>query len=110
MVNKKINTRRKCESVLLSCTAPIIAAELRRELDKANFNSFTIEALKRKEVKIVPVVRYFVPGVGVKVKLLEFKSLQGETAVILSEYLVSVLEQNELNSFAPAKIAKKKCP
>ena len=74
----------------------MIAAELRRELDKANFNSFTIEALKRKEVKIVPVVRYFVPGVGVKVKLLEFKSLQGETAVILSEYLVSVLEQNEL--------------
>ena len=29
-------------------------------------------------------------------KLLEFKSLGGETAAILSEYVVSVLEQNGL--------------
>ena len=42
------------------------------------------------------MVRYFVPDIGVKVKLLEFKSLPGETAEILSNYLVSVLEQNEL--------------
>jgi len=34
----------------------MIAAELRQELYKLNFVSVTIDALNRKEVKIVPVV------------------------------------------------------
>ena len=42
------------------------------------------------------MVRYFVPDVGVKVNLLEFQSLSGETVAIFSEYLVAILEQNEL--------------
>ena len=51
------------------------------ELGKANFVTVTIDASNRKEIKLVPVVvRYFVPDIGVKVKLLEFKSLPGETA------------------------------
>ena len=75
----------------------MVAADLREELGKANFITVTIDASNRKEIKLVPVVvRYFVPDIDVKVKLLEFKSLPGETAEILSNYLVSVLEQNEL--------------
>ena len=40
------------------------------------------------------VVRYFLLESGVKVKLLEFKSVPGETAelLILSKYLFSVLD------------------
>ena len=54
----------------------MIAAELRQELTKANFILASIDASNRKEIKIVlVVVRYFVRDVGVKVKLLEFKSL-----------------------------------
>ena len=50
-----------------------------------------------KEVKLVPIaVRYFLPKSGVKVKLLEFKSVPGETAEILSEYLLSVPDQTKL--------------
>ena len=75
----------------------MIAAGLRQELNKANFISAAIDASNRKEIKIVPVVvHYFVSDVGVKVKHLDFKSLGGKTAAILSEYLVSVLEQNGL--------------
>ena len=75
----------------------MVAADLRQELGKANFVTETIDASNRKEIKLVSVVvRYFVPDIGVKVKLLKFKSLPGETAEILSNYLVSVLEQNEL--------------
>ena len=89
--------RMKCEAVIVNAIAPMVAADLRQELGKANFVTVTIDALNRKEIKLVPVVvRYFVPDIGVKVKLLEFKSLPGETAEILSNYLVSVLEQNEL--------------
>ena len=63
----------------------MIAAELRQELNKANFISASIDASNKKKIRIVPiVVCYFVPDVGVKVKLLEFKSLGGETAAILS--------------------------
>ena len=89
--------RTKCEAVIVNCIGSMVAADLRQELGKANFVTVTIDASNRKEIKLVPVVvRYFVPDIGVKVKLLEFKSLPGETAEILSNYLVSVLEQNEL--------------
>ena len=89
--------RTKCEAVIVNCIGPMVAADLRQELGKANFVTVTIDASNRKEIKLVPVVvRYFVPDIGVKVKLLEFKSLPGETAEILIYYLVSVLEQNEL--------------
>ena len=78
-----------------------VAADLRQELGKAKFVTVTIDASNRKEIKLVPVVvRYFVPDIDVKVKLIEFKSLSGETAEILSYYLVSVLEQNLLG-FVP---------
>ena len=83
----------KLEAVLTNCIAPMITAELRQELNKANFILASIDASNRKEIKIVPVVvRYFVLDVGVKVKLLEFKLLGGETAAIFSEYMVLVLE------------------
>ena len=35
--------------VIVDCIAPMIAAELRQELDKANFIYLTIDALKSKE-------------------------------------------------------------
>ena len=41
--------RTKCESVIVNCIAPIIAAELRQELDKANFVSVTVDASTIKE-------------------------------------------------------------
>ena len=50
-----------------------------------------------KEVKLVQnVVPYLLPESGAKVKLLEFKSVLGEAAEILSEYLLSVLDQTKL--------------
>ena len=71
--------------------------ELHQELDRINFVTVTIDASNMKEVKLMPiVVRYFFPENGVKVKLLEFKSVPGKTAEILSKYLFSVLDQTKL--------------
>ena len=71
--------------------------ELHEELNRINFVSVTIDASNMKVVKLLPiVVRYFLPKSGVKVKLLEFKSVPGETAEILSKYLLSVLDQTKL--------------
>ena len=89
--------RTKCEAVIVNCIAPMVAGDLREELGKANFITVIIDASNRKKIKLVPVVVcYFVPDIGVKVKLFEFKLLPGETAEVLSIYLVSVLEQKEL--------------
>ena len=48
--------RTECEAVLTNCIAPMIAAELRQELNKANFISASISASYRKEIKIAPVI------------------------------------------------------
>ena len=87
-------SRTKREAVIVNCIAPMVTADLRQELGRANFVTVTIDASNMKKIKLVPVVvRYFVPDIGVKVKLLEFKSLAGETA---ENYRVLCLEQNEL--------------
>ena len=86
----------KCEAIVNVIT-PLCTDELHQELDRINFVSVTTDASNMKEVKLVPiVVRYFLPKSGVKVKLLEFKSVTGETAEILSKYLLSVLDQTKL--------------
>ena len=55
--------------------------ELQQELDQIYLITVPIDASNMKEVKLVSiVVRYFLPESGVKVKLLEFKSVPGETA------------------------------
>ena len=41
------------------------------------------------------VVRYFLPENGVKVKLLVFKSVPGETTERLRKYLLSILDQTK---------------
>ena len=67
--------------------------ELHQELDQINLITGSIDASNMKEVKLAPIViRYFLPESGVKIKLLEFKSVPGETAKLLSEYLLSVLD------------------
>ena len=71
--------------------------ELYQELDRTNFVTVTIDASNLKEVKLVPiVVRYFLPENGVKVKLLELKSVPGETTERLRKYLPSILDQTKL--------------
>jgi hypothetical protein len=85
--------RTKCEAIILNVVAPMAIDELHEDLSKSNFVTITIDASNRKEVKIVPcVVRYSVPEQGVKVTLLDFQSVPGETSEILTNYLLSVIK------------------
>ena len=73
--------------------------ELHQKLNQINFVTVKIDASNMQEVKLVLiVVCYFLPESGVKVKLLEFKSVSGETAGILSKYFLSVLNQTKLKN------------
>jgi hypothetical protein len=73
--------------------------ELHEKLSKSNFVTITIDASNRKEeVKTAPCfVRYFAPEQGVKVKLLDFQSVPGETKEILTNYLLSVVKKHDFS-------------
>ena len=78
----------KCEAIVVNVIALMCTDQLYQQSDGINFVAVTIDASKMKEVKLVPiVVLYFLPESGVKVKLLEFKSVPGEIAEIFSKYL-----------------------
>lgn len=51
-----------------------------------------MDASNRKDIKIIPVIiiRYFQSEFGIQVKLIEFKSVLGETAEILTNHIMSV--------------------
>ncbi|GBM16180.1 hypothetical protein AVEN_126446-1 [Araneus ventricosus] len=89
----------KCEAIVLNAIAPLAQEELKENLTKSNYVSVSMDASNRKDIKLLPiVVRYFNPNSGVQVKLLDFKSVVGETSEILTNHLCSVLLQNDLNN------------
>jgi hypothetical protein len=61
-------------------------------MQKANFISVTTDASNHKDTKMCPeLVRYFMPSEGVQVKVLELKTLPGERAETVSEFLMNCL-------------------
>jgi hypothetical protein len=56
-----------------------------------------IDSSNHKHNKLVPIlVRYFVPQQGVKMKILDFTDLSGESSAQLTEHIVHVLEEAKL--------------
>ncbi|GBL74926.1 hypothetical protein AVEN_243752-1 [Araneus ventricosus] len=89
----------KCEAIVLNVIAPLAQEQLKEDLTKSNYVSVSMDASNGKDIKLLPiVVRYFNPDSGVQVKLLDFKSVAGETSEILTNHLCSVLLQNDLNN------------
>jgi hypothetical protein len=87
----------KSETLVLNVLAPLAMEELKDDLNSSSFISVSMDTSNKKEIKLVPiVVRYFLPESGVCVKLLDFKSVPGETANILSNHLMEVLKVNDL--------------
>lgn len=50
------------------------------------------DASNHSSQKIIPIlVRYFLPDEGVKNNILEFNELSGETASLLTQYIINTL-------------------
>ncbi|GBM01387.1 hypothetical protein AVEN_236209-1 [Araneus ventricosus] len=97
--NGSVNSPRITESILCFEEAPLAQEELKEDLTKSNYVSVSMDASNRKDIKLEPiVVCYFNPNSGVQVKLLDFKSVAGETSEILTNRLCCVLLQNDLNN------------
>jgi hypothetical protein len=74
--------------IVLSVLILFACSELQSNIQKSNFVSVMTGASNHKDIKIFPVlIRYFEPSLGVEIKVLEFKSLPGERAEVISEFL-----------------------
>ena len=89
--------RTKAEAIILHVFMPYALRTLQSDLEKCSFVSILTDASNHKEVKLFPIlVRYIDWDYGVRVKILEFKSLPGETSAIVSNYLTACLDENNL--------------
>ena len=76
---------------------PYALRTLQSDLKKCSFVSILTDASNHKKVKLFPIlVRYIDWDYGVRVKILEFKSLPGETSAIVNNYLTACLGENNL--------------
>ncbi len=86
--------RTKSEAIVTNVLAAVVIKEVVTQLDQAKFVTIALDTSNHNALKLAPIlVRYFLPSLGIKTKILEFQSIQGETSDILSEYVLSVLEK-----------------
>lgn len=87
--------RTKAQAIITNVLAPYAIGVVRNELAERNFVSVSTDASNRGNIKMMPVVvRYFIPTIGVRVRLIEFSSEKGETAVIISSLVKKTAEEN----------------
>uniref|UniRef100_A0A8C2HNR2 HAT C-terminal dimerisation domain-containing protein n=1 Tax=Cyprinus carpio TaxID=7962 RepID=A0A8C2HNR2_CYPCA len=91
------SARTKSEAIICNVLCPLSEEEVQHDLDKCSFVTLTVEASNHKDIKLFPVlVRYFKPLEGVKVKIIEFSSLPGETSDLQTAYISHVIEKHGL--------------
>lgn len=89
--------RTKCEAIATNVFAPYAVEALKKDLSERHFVSISTDESNRGNVKMVPVVvRYFIPTIGVQVKMMEFSSEKGATSEIIADLLAATCSKNEL--------------
>jgi len=77
----------------VSLIAPFAIQQMLDELKSIKFLIIMVNTSNYKNLKLVSIlIRYFNPLEGVKIKVLEFMNLKGETSNILSDYIMNVLK------------------
>lgn len=87
----------KCEAIVVGVFAPHSTEVLATELLNAHYVTVTTDASNHGDVKMMPVfVRFFNPLVGVRVKMLDFTSVNGETSEIIENLIKTTAEKNNI--------------
>lgn len=96
LFNKKFAcARTKSEAIVCNVLSPYAFTELKKDLDKATFVSVYSDASNHKELKLFPtIIRFFNSETGIKIRILDFVSLPGETSQIIFDSLNGILEKN----------------
>lgn len=91
------SARTKTEAIVTNVLAPIAEDMLNAELKSCRFVTMTTDASNHGSLKLMPVmVRYFLPTVGVKVKMLEFTSIPNETSETIAGLVKGTAEKNDI--------------
>lgn len=84
--------RTKCEAIVKKVLYPHETDRLKKELDKIQFISLSMDTSNHGNIKIlVFVIRYFLLNAGVQVKVLDIKEIPGETSDIQVEQVYDSL-------------------
>jgi hypothetical protein len=96
MFDKKITCgRTKTEAIVKKVLAPYAVSELKNELQSISFLTIYSDASNHKDQKLFPtLIRYFHPLTGIKVKVLDFVSLPGETADVICDSVMKIVKEN----------------
>jgi hypothetical protein len=87
----------KVRANVVNVLAPLSINQIREEPEDAKFISIKTDSSNHKHTKLVPIlVRYFVPQQVVKMKILEFTNLSGESSAQLTEHIVRFLGEAKL--------------
>lgn len=88
----------KCEAIAVNVFAPYSNNVMKAELEKCHYVCVSVDASNRGSIKLMPVVvRYFLPTIGVRVKMLSVSSEKGETSLILTKLIKKTIENYQLN-------------
>ena len=97
VAKKFASARTKVTNIVTGVLAPCAKNKLLSDLGTQPF-SILVDASNHKEVKPFPlVIRFFRAKVGVKVCLLDLRSMPGETSEQIMHFILSSMEENELN-------------
>ena len=93
------SARTKTEAIVSNVLAPLAINEMKGLMEQAKFiTAVTLNTSNRNAVKQTPIlVRYFLPSLGIKTKIFDFKSIKGETSdIFLAEYITSAVQAHHL--------------
>lgn len=90
-------SRTKCETIVTNVFAPFALTELTHELALARFVTVLTDASNHGNLKMLPVlVRYFLPTTGIRVKILDFSTMPGETSEIIFQQVKDAIDKFQL--------------
>lgn len=100
LFNKKFScARTKTEAIVCNVFAPYGFAELEKDLDKATFVSLYSDTSNHHDIKLYPtVVRFFDFEAGIKIRILDFISIPGETSEIIFSAIREILQKKNLEN------------
>lgn len=90
--------RTKCEAIATNVFAPFVLDKIKKDLAGVMHLTISTDASNmRGNIKLFPVlVRYFIPTIGVRVKIIELSSEKCETSQTISNLLKKSIDELQI--------------
>lgn len=97
IIKKFASARTKTASIITGVLAPYAQKVMLSEIGAQPF-SISVDASNHNEVKLFPlVIRFFNAKTGVRVRLLDLRSMPGETSQEIMNFILSATQENALD-------------